>query len=344
MSSYLSYLLPLWDWKKFKNAALILSSYVLSRVTRTYFVWGKPYTFIIEPTSACNLRCPQCPVGLQSLKRPQGYLRLEDYRKIIDEIADYTWVLLLFFQGESFINPEILDMIDYAYRKKIFTVISTNGTRLANPDFARDLAASKLGRIIFSVDGATEETYKIYRQAGHFNRVVKGIAQFMDARKKAGKKFPVADLQFIVMRHNEHELEAIKRLGKELGVDRVIFKSPQIYDFENAEATLPTNEKYRRYFKSNGTYRLKGSYSGYCKKIWYGSAITWDKTVIPCCFDKDAEFSLGNLENHSFTEIWQSQNYHKFRKLVVQKRDQIEMCRNCTEGLKIFFRSSHHNS
>lgn len=338
MPSYISYLKPLWDRKKFKNASAILSSYFLSRLTGRYYVWGRPYTFIIEPTAICNLRCPQCPVGLQTLVRPQGHLKMEKFQAMIDEIGDYTWVLLLYFQGESFINPDILEMIDYAYQKKIFTVISTNATRLANPDFARQLAASKLGRLILSVDGATEETYKVYRQAGHFHRVIRGIRQFIEARNQLGNKFPWADLQFIVMRHNEHEIEDIKKLGKELGVNRVIFKSPQIYDFENAEATLPRNPKYRRYEKVNGKYQLKGSYSGYCKKIWYGSAITWDNTVIPCCFDKDAEFPLGKIGEHSFEEIWNSENYHRFRQLVVNRRDSIEMCRNCTEGLRIFFK------
>ena len=338
MLSYISFLLHLWDGKKFINAVKILSSYFLSRLTGRYFVWGRPYTFIIEPTALCNLRCPQRPVGLQTLSRPQSNMPIDDYRRIIDEISEYTWVLLLFFQGESFINPAIIDMIDYAYEKKIFTVISTNGTRLANPQFARELAASKLGRLILSVDGATEETYKVYRQAGHFSRVIRGIRQFIEARRELGKKYPLADLQFIVMAHNEHEMDAIKKLGKELGVDRVIFKSPQIYDFENAEQTLPQNPRFRRYHKVNGEYRLKGSYSGYCKKIWYGSAITWDGKVIPCCFDKDAEFQLGDLADSNFAEIWEGDNYHRFRNLVRNKRDSIEMCKNCTEGLKIFFK------
>lgn len=338
MFSYISFLKPLWDYRKFKNALLIYSSYLLSRASRKYFVWGKPFTFIIEPTSVCNLRCPQCPVGLQTLLRPQGNLGFAEYRQIIDDIADHTWMLLLYFQGESFINPNIIDMINYAYDRKIFTVISTNGTRLASREFARELAASNLGRLILSVDGATEETYKIYRQAGHFHRVVKGIRQFIEARHALGKKFPRADLQFIVMRHNEHEMTDIQKLGKELGVDRVIFKSAQIYDFESAEETLPRNNKYRRYQVVNGEYRLKGSYSGYCKKIWYGSAITWDKKVIPCCFDKDAEYLLGDLVSQEFQEIWAGDNYHRFRETVRQNRNRIEMCTNCTEGLKIFFK------
>lgn len=338
LKSWISYLLPLWSGKKFINVVLVLSSYFLSRLTRRYFVWGKPYTFIIEPSALCNLRCPQCPVGLKILSRPQNNMTLTDFQYIIDEIAEYTWVLLLYFQGESFINPAITDMINYAYQKKIFTVISSNGNRLANPAFARELAASKLGRLILSVDGATEETYKIYRQAGYFKRVLKGTRQLTTARKEMKKSFPWIDIQFIVMRHNEHEMKAIRQLGKELGVDRVIYKSPQIHDFNRAEDILPSHPRYRRYEKRNGRYQLKGSYSGYCKKIWYGSVITWDNKVIPCCFDKDASYQLGSMDESDFTAIWDSQQYHDFRRGVVSNRGGNEMCRNCTEGLRIFFR------
>lgn len=338
VQSYIKYFRPLWSWKKFVNATKILSSYFLSRLTRKYLVWGKPYTFIVEPSALCNLRCPQCPVGLKTLTRPQSNMALDDYRQVIDQISDYTWWLLLYFQGESFINPAIIDMVNYAYQKKIFTVISTNGNRLANPDFVEQLAASQLGRLILSLDGATEETYRVYRQAGYFNRVIKGIRQLVELRKKMNKKFPRIDLQFLVMRHNEHEMSAIKRLGKELEVDRVIFKSPQIHDFEKADEILPVNPRYQRYFKNNGEYRLKGSYSGYCKKIWYGSVITWDQKVLPCCFDKNADFPLGDLKQITFATIWSDKTYHNFRRGVVSNRNGNEMCRNCTEGLKIFFR------
>src|SRR4030042_6363605 len=175
LQTYINHFQPLWSWKKFVNATKILSSYFLSRLTREYLVWGKPYTFIVEPSALCNLRCPQCPVGLKTLTRPQSNMALDDYRQVIDQISDYTWWLLLYFQGESFINPAIIDMVNYAYQKKIFTVISSNGNRLANPDFVEQLAASQLGRLILSLDGATKETYRLYRQAGYLHRVIKGI-------------------------------------------------------------------------------------------------------------------------------------------------------------------------
>jgi MoaA/NifB/PqqE/SkfB family radical SAM enzyme len=335
--SYILYLLKLWDRKKFKNVVVNTSSYYLSRFTQKYFVWGKPFSFIIEPTNLCNLRCPECPVGLQTLERPIGLMRNPEYQKALDDIEKYCWYLLLYFQGESFINPDIIDMINYAFEKKMYTVISTNANRLASSKFSDELAASKLGRLVLSIDGATDETYTIYRQAGKFNRVIKGIEYFVKARNKLNKKFPRIILQFIVMKHNEHEMKAIKELGKKLGVDRVIYKSPQVLDPSRADEIMPQNPKFRRYEKSNGTYKLKGSYTGYCKKIWYGSVLTWDRTVIPCCFDKDAEFPLGTMKDQDFKTIWDTEVYHEFRKGVIKDRDGLEMCRNCTEGLRIIF-------
>ncbi len=337
MKSRFSHYKSLWSTGKATNAFKNISSFYLSRISGKYLVWGKPFSFFIEPTNLCNLRCTECPVGLQTLERPQGYMPLEQYRNIIDDISGHTWHLLLYFQGEPAMHPDITKMINYAHQKKIFTEMSTNGTRLASRSFAAELAASSLGKLIISLDGASETTYQFYRQKGLFSRVIKGIRQVVAERNQLKKKFPRIVIQFLVMRHNEHEIAAVKNLGKQLGVDKVIFKSPQIYDFENAEEILPRNTRFRRYKKMNGEYKLKGSYSGYCKKLWIGSVITQQSTVIPCCFDKDAHFPIGNLSSHKFKEIWENPNYQRFRKNVISNRSGIPMCRNCSEGLRTFF-------
>ncbi len=333
-----SYYKSLWSWRKAGNTFFNLTSYYISRLTRQYIVWGKPFTLFIEPTNRCNLACRECPVGLKLLQRPQGLMDFSLYKTIIDQTSDHLWYLLLYFQGEPAIHPQLIQMIEYAYRRKIFTVISTNGTRLANKQFSNELAASHLGKVIISLDGASEQTYRIYRREGLFYRVVEGIKNLAEARQRLKKSFPQIVIQFLVMRHNEHEIETIRRLGKTLGVDDVILKSPQIYDFENAEDILPENPRFRRYKKVNGSYHLKGSYSGYCRKLWIGSVITQDGTVVPCCFDKDADFPLGNLTKNSFSSIWHSSGYHQFRKKVIKHRRHIPICQNCTEGLKIFFK------
>lgn len=216
--------------------------------------------------------------------------------------------------------------------------ISTNGTRLANPAFADELIKSGLWRLVISLDGASESTYRVYRQKGLFNRVLKGIQQAVEIKRKRGLAFPEIIIQFLVMKHNEHEMEAVKKLGQNLGVDKVIFKSPQIYDFQNAEEILPADSRFRRYEKVNGRYQLKGSFSGYCKKLWIGSIITQNGQVIPCCFDKDASYVLGDLASNSLVEIRFNSASKKFRQTVIQNRSRVPICQNCSEGLKTFFK------
>jgi radical SAM protein with 4Fe4S-binding SPASM domain len=329
--------LKLWDSKKFLNALKNYSSFYLSKLFNKYYVWGLPNTLFIEPTNLCNMGCTECPVGLGLLNRKQGLMDYGLFKSILDEIGNNVWYILLYFQGESTLHPQLINMINYAYEKKIFVEISTNGTRLADKNFCRQLVKSKLGKLVISLDGATEDTYRIYRKNGDFSRIISGISNILDERKKHKKSLPKVVIQFLVMGHNEHQINLVQDLGKRLEVDSVILKSPQIYDFENAESILPQNPIYRRYYNNNGSYYLKGSFSGYCKKLWIGSVITQDGRVVPCCFDKDAQYTFGKLKVDEFSKIWNNSEYHIFRKSVIKNRKNIGICKNCSEGLKTLF-------
>ncbi|MDH5475973.1 MAG: SPASM domain-containing protein, partial [Cyclobacteriaceae bacterium] len=144
--------------------------------------------------------------------------------------------------------------------------------------------------------------------------------------------------QFLVVKPNEHEIEEVKQLGKELGVDKVAFKTAQIYDYENGSPLIPDNQRYSRYKfdSSKGKFFIKNSFFNHCWKMWHSCVITWDGKVVPCCFDKDAHYVLGNLTTESFKSVWGNDNYINFRKSLIKGRSEIEMCKNCTEGTKVW--------
>jgi radical SAM protein with 4Fe4S-binding SPASM domain len=337
MIKSLEFILKLWSGSKFINFIKINTSYFVSRLLGKRWVWGLPYISVIEPTALCNLKCPQCPVGAETLTRPQNKLELDDFNNYLAKVSKHSWAAQLYFQGESLLHPDIVRIINNTYDKKLLPVIYTNGTPLANRRLAEEIVNSKLGHLVFSIDGASEETYKIYRKGGNFKQVLKAVRNVLEAKKKKGSLFPLVYWQFIVMRHNEHEIQRIKEIGREIGVNKVVFKSPQVYDFDNAEEILPSNNRYRRYEKKNGKYKLKGSFTGYCKKIWFTTVITWDGKVIPCCYDKDAEFVMDTINGQSFESIWNNKKYNSFRKGVVNNREKISICTNCAEGLKTFY-------
>jgi radical SAM protein with 4Fe4S-binding SPASM domain len=317
------------------NAAKVVSSYFVSKVSKNPVHWGNPISISIEPTTSCNLRCPQCPSGLRSFSRPTGMLQGDLYKGILDDLGKDITYLILYFQGEPYLNTGFLDMVSYANKKKIYTATSTNAHYL-NDENAKKTVESGLDRIIISIDGVTDETYKKYRVGGKIDKVFEGTKNLSKWKKELNSSTPHIIWQFIVFSHNEHEIPEIKRLAKEYGVDELGIKTAQIYDYENGSELIPQNEEFSRYKKSEKGFSIKNSLLNHCWKLWHSCVITWDGLIVPCCFDKDATHRLGDLKFNRFNEIWRGNEYDKFRGQILQGRQNIDICKNCTEGTKVW--------
>ena len=156
-------------------------------------------------------------------------------------------------------------------------------------------------------------------------------------KKKLKSSTPHVIFQFLVVKPNEHQIHEVKRIGNELGVNEVKFKTAQIYDFGNGNDLIPTLDGYSRYKQnSDGKWSIKNPLDNHCWRMWSGAVITWDGKVIPCCFDKDAQHSMGNLYSHSFKEIWNNKQYKDFRASILRSRSEVEMCKNCSEGTQVW--------
>lgn len=322
--------------RKVWNAFKVLSSYYRSRYTGNPKMGGMPFSISVEPTTSCNLRCPECPSGLRSFSRPTGMLTLDTYQKIVDDLVDDLIYLILYFQGEPYLNPQLFDFIKYASERKIYTAISTNAHYL-NEQKALKTVESGLSRLIISIDGTTQETYQNYRIGGKLEKVLKGTENIIAAKKELKSQTPYTIFQFLVVRPNEHQIEEVKQLAKDYGVDDVVFKTAQVYDYEHGNPLIPLNERFSRYKKqADGTYGIKNKLLNHCWKMWHSCVFTWDGKVVPCCFDKDATHQLGSIANTSFKDIWHSAAYNHFRSSILKGRSQIDICNNCTEGTKVW--------
>jgi radical SAM protein with 4Fe4S-binding SPASM domain len=323
--------------RRLVNGIKVLSSYYLSKWTRRPIQWGIPVSIAIEPTTACNLRCPECPSGLRAFTRPTGMLQKDFFSQTIDELSDELLYLVFYFQGEPYLNPDFLQMVKYASQKKIYTATSTNAHYL-NDDLARMTVESGLDRLIISIDGTTQEVYQQYRVGGNLNKVLEGARNIVKWKKRLKSKKPYTFFQFLVVGPNEHQTAEIKSLAKEIGVDGVRFKTAQIYDFENdPNGLIPRGSKYSRYRKNaNGDYELKNKLYNHCWRLWHAPVVTWDGLVVPCCFDKDADHRMGDLKRKSFREIWNDNDYRQFRSQVLSGRKNIDICSNCSEGTRVW--------
>lgn len=330
------------------NAGKVLGGYYYSRFTKKSHQWGMPVSISIEPTTSCNLRCPECPSGLRSFTRETGMLEESFFQKTIDELHKDLFYLTFYFQGEPYLNPKFLEMVKYAAQKNIYTATSTNAHYLDDEN-SKKTVESGLDRLIISIDGTTQESYESYRIGGDLQKVIEGTKNILKWKKTLGSKTPHVIFQFVVFRQNEHEVEGVKKLGKQIGVDEVKIKSAQIYDYENGNDRIPIKKEFSRYKKVNserdaavfpplegGGFAVKGEQPDSCWKMWHSCVITWDGKIVPCCFDKDAKHQLGNLKESTFEDIWFNGSYTKFRTSLLKSRNEIDICKNCSEGAKVW--------
>lgn len=330
--NYLSKLTPLRVW----NALIVLLSYFISKYTKKTYHWGLPISVSFEPTTSCNLRCPECPSGLRSFTRPTGMLQAELYQKVLDEIAPRLTYLIFYFQGEPYLHKQFLELVQYASKKGIYSATSTNGHYL-NETNCRKTIESGLDRLIISIDGTTQDVYQQYRIGGKLDKVIEGTKNMVAMKKTMQSSKPHIIFQFLVVQPNEHQIDDVYNLAKELGVDEVRLKTAQVYEYEKGNDLIPTKDKYSRYYKkSDGTWGIKNELLNHCWKLWQGCVITWDGLVVPCCFDKDAEHRMGDLKTDNFKHIWRAKPYQNFRASVLKARSEVEMCKNCTEGTKVW--------
>lgn len=310
--------------------------FYLSRLLKKPFVFGLPVSVSVEPTTSCNLRCPECPSGLRSFSRPTGMLDEKIFMEITDQLHKDLLYLIFYFQGEPFLNPKFIQMIEYAVSKKIYTATSTNA-HYFDSDTAKKTVRSGLDRLIISIDGTTQEVYQQYRIGGSLEKVIEGTRNIIEWKKKLNSSKPYVVFQFLVVHPNEHQIEKAKKLAKEIGVDNIVFKTAQIYNYEKGSPLIPENQKYSRYKKNkNGAYTLKNNLLNHCWKLWHSSVITWDGKTVPCCFDKDAKYKMGDLMEQKFNLIWKGNLYNQFRQAVLNSRKETDICANCSEGTKVF--------
>ena len=311
-------------------------SMLLSFIIKKPVMWGKPYTLFIEPSGSCNLKCPECVVGGGMLTRAKGNMSFDEFKNIIDQVEKHVIILYLYFQGEPFINKQIYKMIEYARSKKMYIITSTNGHFFEKDEQVEALIKSGIQYVIISMDGVTQSSYEKYRVGGNLAKVEKGIQNIVNSKKKFKMAAPFLALQFLVMKDNENEISLLKQKAKKWGADQVLLKTVQVYHTDKMEEILPVNEKYRRYEKKNGQWKLKGNYYNFCSKLWVGGVVSWDSKFFACCFDKDGQYSPGSLKEESFAQLWQKQQLNQFRQKVLADRFAINICRNCSEGQKVF--------
>lgn len=304
-------------------------SFLQSSLIKKAIVSGMPVAISAELTNHCNLKCPECNSGAGTMTRSRGYMKTDLFEKVISELRPYLYNINLYFQGEPMLHPKFFSFLDIC--SGINTTVSTNGHFLTVEN-AEKLVLSGLKRIIISLDGMDQPVYSLYRKNGDINRVMEGTKNLKEAKKRNSSPIKLV-IQFLVNRNNEHQIPQIKQYARENNAV-LNLKSMQIINKDSYASWLPSAKKFRRYERADKNFVIKNSFPDRCARLWFNPVVTWDGKVVPCCFDKDADHIMGDLNEDSFREIWNGPKYSSFRTSILSGRHMTEICRNCTSGLK----------
>ncbi|SMO50886.1 radical SAM additional 4Fe4S-binding SPASM domain-containing protein [Saccharicrinis carchari] len=302
---------------------------MISLLLKKPCVWGQPLALSVEPINICNLKCPECPTGMGILTRPKGMLTVDSLRNMLKGTAKSLWHLNIYFQGEPYMHPDFFELVTTAKKAELVVETSTNAQFL-NYRQAQKTIQSGLDVIVVSMDGSTQGVYEKYRVGGDIEKVIKGIENLVKAKKEARSRYPLIRLQFLAFSYNQHQIKEMKQIAFNLGVDSLEIKKAQIYGVNNKTALLPTQKKLSRYaVQRDGEVQLQGKVRNSCWKHWSSAVVTWRGDVVPCCFDKDAKYVMGNANQQNLKEIWYKTEFKYFRRRVLQAQQDIDICSNC---------------
>ncbi len=327
--------LPNHTFKRITNKAVVQASRSMASET----AYGIPSHVMMEISSACQLRCPLCPIGAETFERTSELMDFNIYKKVVDEIGDYLYHINLNGMGEPTLNHQILDMIKYAKAKGIYVDLYTN-FQLEKASMIEGLMEAGLDAILIAMDGASKDVYEEYRVGGKFEAIVSNVKRLVETRKKLGRKNPEINIQFIPLNHNKGELDKMADFVRSLGADNLFVKRPFLFrgtgdeekDHEYIQNSNSDADAYNLYKVDNNgaTWQLKTKKA--CDYLWASTVVLADGSVSPCCFDYDGKVIFGNVKDTEFKEIWNNDSFKRFRKKNREDWRSIPLCSEDFEG------------
>lgn len=230
-------------------------------------------------------------------------MQMDLFNKVIDESRQFIKHCYLSNWGEPTLNKNLPHMVRKV--KEFATVdIATHGLGI---DEEMAEAIAEADTLSVSIDGTDQETYEKYRVGGKLDEAMRGLKLLV---KKCGHK---VNWTYVVFKNNEHQIPEAQRLADEIGAN-IGFKPPLFWDRSKMDAQMPTADKYRRYQRVNGEWKLKADPLKSCREFWNTVYVIPNGNVLTCCYDGNAEWVMGNVKESSLLDVWNGENYQAARK------------------------------
>lgn len=296
---------------KLINLMQVFFSYIFLRGR----IWGVPPVLILEPTTFCQLHCPLCTRESENFKRNNKHMDIGLIEKLLQECGNRLCVVFLYYQGEPFLHPEIMKIIELFKEYDVIVNISTNGNY--KEDISKAVVRSGLDHIVFAIDGDTQEIYEKYRVGGSLNVLLSNIEKLSKAKKALGARNPFIEARLVALKHNVERIYGVKALLDKYGVDCFSVKRCFIDEEEFPD---------RMSFRSDSFRKVDAMAPRSCYYLWLFFSVLVNGEVSQCCWDAKGEFVLGNINTDSIFTILNKLDFIKTRLAVRHNPARVPMC------------------
>lgn len=288
---------------------------------------ASPFMVTLEPWNECNERCLFCrtregvirdanPANQLASCVTKGKMPVETLLAIIDELKKDLLLAVLYMNGEPLIYKDIFKAIRHCTDSRVATMIASNGI-LLDAENSRKLMEAGLDFIKIHVSGFTREVHAVQHPVGDIEKIKENLRAFMEIKRRQGHRtLLLAD--YILYRHNAHELEQFRAFCKELGI--ALNVRPGLpRGMDDGDACF-----YRETPPGPGDR---------CDWPWKVLSVNWDGALYPCCdftvYGGAGNFGVFQPGRTSLREIWNGKVLRAFRRAHVKQGRVMQVCSQC---------------
>jgi MoaA/NifB/PqqE/SkfB family radical SAM enzyme len=338
------------EYTKYLNFLVALRA----RRKNAIHVPSKPFDLSINPSTACQLACPNCETGNGTMTRPATNLAPSLHAHMLSGVVDELFIIRYFGTGESLLNKKFPELMQEIRGKEIFTFMTTNLSFRFTDNQIDEILLSGINLIGVSLDGVTQESYARYRVNGEYDLVVNNMLRMIQRRDELGLKYPLIEWRYLVFRHNEYEVETVRKQAKEFKVDLLEFAEgfaprndpaapvqrleqfnvrPSMSGPALDAATRSKNTIMQRMLlQQEFEYLVPPDNLKFQKCDWHYFSSYWypDGGVGPCCIATDISEDFGHITmDNDFSDIWNGPEYGDARALFHDGNSSASFCRSC---------------
>ena len=303
----------------------------LNLIFRRLIPFSWPIFMQIELTNYCNLHCPVCPTGRAELTRKPAAIDADLFEALMDEVGRYLLVLTLWAWGEPLLHPNLSKILSIAKRFNVATLLSTNGQNLNDQKVLDSLITYPPTYLIVAIDGLTDETNAQFRIGAKLEPILNGVRRLSDMKKQKGLNYPIIHMRYMVMKHNQHEVDNLQFFAEDNRFDFITLRTLSIIDGPEAphRNLVPDAEELRAYqYYENNSRRRRRDFI--CQQAFICPSVFADGTVVSCEQDFNAQYSYGTFSNElSFENIWFNKKAAEIRRVIRDNPADYSFCRNC---------------